>query len=81
MKLTEFKESLRKRIVFLEKNLDKQDKMRIAIKLKVDILTIRKYMSGKIEELRNLELAEKIILESELIISRKGITKDGGLLG
>ena len=81
MKLTEFKESLRKRIVFLEKNLDKQDKMRIAIKLKVDILTIRKYMSGKIEELRNLELAEKIILESELIISRKEIIKDSGLLG
>lgn len=81
MKLTEFRESLRKRIVFLEKNLDKQDKMRIAIKLKVDVLTIRKYMSGKIEELRNLELAEKIILESELIVSRKGISKDGGLLG
>lgn len=81
MKFTEFRESLRKRIVFLEKNLDKQDKMRIAIKLKVDVLTIRKYMSGKIEELRNLELAEKIILESELIISRKGISKDGGLLG
>jgi len=80
MKLTEFKEALRKRIVFLEKNLDKQDKMRIAIKLKVDFITIRKYMSGKIEELRNLELAEKIILESELILSRKGITKDG-LLG
>ena len=71
---------LRKRIVFLEKNLDKQDKMRIAIKLKIDFITIRKYMSGKIEELRNLELAEKIILESELILSRKGITKDG-LLG
>ena len=69
--LKQFKEMLNNRLIDISKNLTKWDRMEIASKLKVDALTIRKYTMGKIEEIRNLELAEKIIEEVEKIMKLK----------
>ena len=69
--LKQFKETVNNRLINISKNLNKWEKMGIASKLKVDALTIRKYTMGNIEEIRNLELAEKIIEEGEKIMKLK----------
>ena len=69
--LKQFKETLNNKLINISKNLNKWERMGIASKLKVDALTIRKYTMGKIEEIRNLELAEKIIEEAEKIMKLK----------
>ncbi len=69
--LKQFKETLNNKLINISKNLNKWERMGIALKLKVDVLTIRKYTTGNIEEIRNLELAEKIIEEGEKIMKLK----------
>lgn len=69
--LKQFKETLNNKLINISKNLNKWERMGIASKLKVDVLTIRKYTMGNIEEIRNLELAEKIIEEGEKIMKLK----------
>jgi hypothetical protein len=69
--LKQFKEMLNNRLINVSKNLNKWEKMGIAAKLKIDTLTITKYTSGKIEQIRNLVLAEKIIEEGEKIMKLK----------
>jgi len=69
--LKQFKETLNNRLINISKNLNKWEKMGIASKLKIDTLTVTKYTSGKIEQIRNLVLAEKIIDEGEKIMKLK----------
>lgn len=69
--LKQFKETLNNRLINVSKNLNKWEKMGIAAKLKIDTLTVTKYTSGKIEQIRNLVLAEKIIDEGEKIMKLK----------
>ena len=69
--LKQFKETLNNRLINISKNLNKWEKMGIAAKLKIDTLTVTKYTSGKIEQIRNLALAEKIIDEGEKIMKLK----------
>lgn len=69
--LKQFKEMLNNRLISVSKNLNKWEKMGIAAKLKIDTLTVTKYTSGKIEQIRNLVLAEKIIDEGEKIMKLK----------
>ena len=69
--LKQFKETLNNRLINISKNLNKWEKMGIASKLKIDTLTVTKYTSGKIEQIRNLALAEKIIDEGEKIMKLK----------
>jgi hypothetical protein len=69
--LKQFKETLNNRLINISKNLNKWEKMGIASKLKIDTLTVTKYTSGKIEQIRNLALAEKIIEEGEKIMKLK----------
>ena len=69
--LKQFKETLNNRLINISKNLNKWEKMGIAAKLKIDTLTVTKYTSGKIEQIRNLALAEKIIEEGEKIMKLK----------
>ena len=69
--LKQFKDTLNNRLINVSKNLNKWEKMGIASKLKIDTLTVTKYTSGKIEQIRNLALAEKIIEEGEKIMKLK----------
>lgn len=69
--LKQFKETLNDRLIYLSKHLAGYEKTEIASKLRVDAQTVRKYTMGKIEEIRNLELAEKIIEEAEKIMKLK----------
>ena len=69
--LKQFKDTLNNRLINVSKNLNKWEKMGIAAKLKIDTLTVTKYTSGKIEQIRNLALAEKIIEEGEKIMKLK----------
>jgi hypothetical protein len=69
--LKQFKDTLNNRLINISKNLNKWEKMGIASKLKIDTLTVTKYTSGKIEQIRNLALAEKIIEEGEKIMKLK----------
>jgi len=69
--LKQFKDTLNNRLINVSKNLNKWEKMGIAAKLKIDTLTVTKYTSGKIEQIRNLVLAEKIIDEGEKIMKLK----------
>ena len=69
--LKQFKETLNDRLIYLSKHLARYEKTEIASKLRVDAQTVRKYTMGKIEEIRNLELAEKIIEEGEKIMKLK----------
>ena len=69
--LKQFKDTLNNRLINISKNLNKWEKMGIAAKLKIDTLTVTKYTSGKIEQIRNLALAEKIIDEGEKIMKLK----------
>jgi len=69
--LKQFKDTLNNRLINISKNLNKWEKMGIAAKLKIDTLTVTKYTSGKIEQIRNLALAEKIIEEGEKIMKLK----------
>lgn len=69
--LKQFKEMLNNRLINVSNNLNKWEKMGIAAKLKIDTLTVTKYTSGKIEQIRNLVLAEKIIDEGEKIMKLK----------
>jgi len=69
--LKQFKDTLNNRLINVSKNLNKWEKMGIASKLKIDTLTVTKYTSGKIEQIRNLVLAEKIIEEGEKIMKLK----------
>jgi hypothetical protein len=67
----ELRESLQKQLKDWAAKLDSHDRMRIAINLKIELVTVKRYMDGKPEEMRNLELAEQIINEAEKVFNAK----------
>lgn len=68
----ELKEALKSRLDELGEKLDSQDRMHIAIRLKIGLVTVKRYMDkGRIEEVRNIELAEQILNEAEKYLKEK----------
>ena len=67
----ELKEALKARFNDAAEKLDSHDRMQIAINLKIDLVTVKRYMDGKIEDIRRLELAEEILKEAEKIAASK----------
>lgn len=73
MSAKELRENLTKSLFDAGSKLDEQDKMRLAIKLELSLATVKRYMCGKPNEVRKLELAESILLESQAFISEKSL--------
>lgn len=71
MSLEQLKNELTQKLSGLGSKLDQYDKMQVAINLKVALKTVERYTSGIATEVRRLELAEKIIAESEKVLAAK----------
>lgn len=74
MNSREFKRLLLEQMLSLRDKLDQHETMLIAAKLKLSYNTIRNYMGGKMEGLRKLETAERIIALAEKMVARKEMT-------
>lgn len=61
MTVAQLKEQYRLQLFEFGKKLNSNQKMQIALDLQIAFLTVTRYMSGKIEDVRNAELAEEII--------------------
>lgn len=62
-----------KELVELGSCLDQAEKMQLAINLKIALATVVRYMKGDVDEVRKLELAEKIIAEAKKLLDLKVI--------
>jgi hypothetical protein len=71
MRYIEFKHFLFDKTNSIIKRLNTHDKMQIAINLKISFEIVKKYTSGKIEDFRSLQTAERIMDEAERIVSNK----------
>ena len=71
MSAKQLRENLTQSLLDAGTKLYEQDKMRLALALTLSLATVKRYMSGKPDEVRNFELAEKIIEEANKIISEK----------
>ncbi|GEO08715.1 hypothetical protein [Segetibacter aerophilus] len=69
--VVELRSTIKQQLVDVAKKLDSHDRMQIAINLKIDLVTVKRYMDGKLEDIRRLELAEQILNEAEGIAEAK----------
>lgn len=74
IKVIEFKRLLKNKLSAISENLNSADRMQIAINLKIEWITVKRYMDGRIEDVRRVELAEKILEEAEKIVKSKSVT-------
>ena len=68
--VAEIKESYRMELAELGARMTTKQKMEVAINLNITVMTVSRYQSGKEEEVRNIELAEKILLECRAVINK-----------
>ncbi len=69
--VNDLKAALKARFNAVGNKLTNHDRMQIAINLKIDLVTVKRYMDGKAEDMRRLELAEQIAEEAEKIAMAK----------
>jgi hypothetical protein len=66
----EFKAQLAERLQKAGDKMNGYQKLELALNLKISPMTVERYTSGKVEEVRRLELADKIEGEAVKIIER-----------
>lgn len=75
MGVNELKTALCEKLKAIAGQMDKFDRMQVAINLKIDLETVKRYTSGSMKEVRNLELAETILKGCEKVVADKTLTK------
>lgn len=70
MTVAEIKESFRLQLQDFGQSMTSNQKMQVAINLDITFMTVQRYQSGKDEEVRNVELAEKILNECKAVTEK-----------
>lgn len=68
--VAQIKEDYRKKLFDISAKMESNQKMQVAINLGIAFLTVQRYQSGKIEDVRNIELAEKIYNECNSVTQK-----------
>lgn len=67
MTVAEIKDKFRIELYDFGQKMTSNQKMQVALNLDIAFLTVQRYQSGKKEEVRNIELAEVLILECKKV--------------
>ena len=70
MTVAEIKDKYRMELQAFGESMTGNQKMQVALNLEISFLTVQRYQSGKEEEVRNVELAEKILDECKKVTQK-----------
>lgn len=71
IKVSEFRQGFKTRFEEISPKLERRDRMKIAVELDIALETVNRYIDGKLEDIRRLELAESILATAKEVLRLK----------